>query len=879
MILQALTVITRGLLALRYRVRVKGLRDVLAGRRRGVLFLPNHPALIDPVILLAHLWPYFRMRALADRRQTDRFFIRRVVGWLGAIRIDDITRDGSDARENVRDALDRCGGILREGGNLLLYPSGRAYRSRYERVGGSQAVETLLRLAPETRIVLVRTTGLWGSRFSRAWGTEPNVGRALGAGLQGLLASGLFFAPRRDVTVELLEPDDFPRNGTLREINRYLEEFYNAQAPPARYVPYSMWEADGARTMPEPRKPSGRADVRTVRDTTRQAVRQRLAEMTGRAEVAPSESLAADLGLDSLAMADLAAWLAEEFGAGVHDIDSLRSVGDVMLLADGEAGSAGQRSLEAVPDAWKLSQDPCVLEDPGGMSIPAAMLAQARRRADQAILADQISGVLTYRTVIRACFALRDDFSALPGLRVGLMFPASVGAAVCYMALLLAGKVPAMINWTLGRRNLAHTLDLADVRAVLTPEALLSRLRGQGVDLQPLENRLVTVEAIRAGLGLGRKLRAAAGARFSWRALQDAADAMAPDTEAAVLFTSGSEARPKAVPLSHRNMLTNVADAMGCFDLRKRDTLLGILPPFHSFGLTTSVVLPFATGLRVAYWPDPTDGATIGRMIDAYGTTLLATTPTFLGGVVRSSDPAELKSLRLVVSGAERCPPRLYDAIRQSCPQAVVMEGYGASECSPIIAVNREWDARAGTVGPVVPSLEYAIVDAERLEPVTAGEEGLLLVRGPSVFGGYLGADAPEAFLRYRDEQWYDTGDRVREDADGYLHFAGRMKRFVKRGGEMISLPAIEAALTDALAKRIDPEEGPALAVLARGEEKPELILATRLHIDRAEANDAIRAAGLSGLHAVQRVETMHDLPLLGTGKVDYQTLESTLPE
>jgi acyl-CoA synthetase (AMP-forming)/AMP-acid ligase II len=349
-----------------------------------------------------------------------------------------------------------------------------------------------------------------------------------------------------------------------------------------------------------------------------------------------------------------------------------------------------------------------------------------------------------------------------------------------------------------------------------------------------------------------------------------------PPEVAVVLFTSGSETVPKAVPLTHRNILTNIADCFALFRARPDDSILGILPPFHSFGLMTSVVLPLTLGCRVVHHPNPTDGAALGQTIDAYKPTLLMGTPTFLRGIVRASTKGQLASLRLVVSGAEKCGERVYRALAESCPQTVVLEGYGVTECSPVVAGNFESDARPGTIGRPVASVEVALVSPATGGRVEPGHDGVLLVRGPSLFGGYLNYDGPSPFVEFEGKSWYRTGDLIREAPDGWLTFAGRLQRFVKLGGEMVSLPAIEAALEPRLVS--DDDKGPSFAVAATPvEESPEIVLFSTKGIEREEANSIIRAAGLSGLHNIRRVIRVDELPLLGTGKTDYRGLADRL--
>jgi acyl-[acyl-carrier-protein]-phospholipid O-acyltransferase/long-chain-fatty-acid--[acyl-carrier-protein] ligase len=406
----------------------------------------------------------------------------------------------------------------------------------------------------------------------------------------------------------------------------------------------------------------------------------------------------------------------------------------------------------------------------------------------------------------------------------------------------------------------------------LTSGALLGRLAGRGIDLGELEDRFVRAEDLGRRIGTLRKLKAVAASRLSWSALH----CVRPAEPAVILFTSGSESLPKAVPLSHANILANMRDLCAHATLLRTDRMVGMLPPFHSFGLTVTVLLPLCVGIPAVYHADPTEAGMLARLIEAYKVTVVVGTPTFLHGIVRVADPQKLASLRLAVTGAEKCPDRVYEALARQCPQLTVLEGYGVTECSPVISVNDESAPVPGSIGKVLPSLDHALVDPETGERVAPGRQGMLLVRGPSVFGGYLHYDGAPPFVSFEGADWYRTGDLVSSDEAGVLSFRGRLKRFAKVGGEMISLPAIEGILE----AQYGSDEGPVLAVEATpDEDHPEIVLFATFDVDRAEANRQIREAGLSGLHSIRRVVRLDEIPLLGTGKTDYRALRRLLGE
>jgi len=867
-----LALIARRLLALRYRVRVTG--AAIAGNpgAPGILFMPNHPALIDPVIVLAHLHGKFGIRPLALEDQIDLPVIRELAELLGTLRVPVLSGLDEGGVKAVQRSLDLCIQALRLGENVLLYPAGRLMHHRLETLGGVSAAHRIISELPGIRVVLVRTTGLWGSCFGWALGSPPHLKDGLFGHLGGLLASAIFFAPKRHVEIELVEPDDLPRHGQRAELNSYLDRFYNHAAPPALYVPYSIWEKGGSRQIPEP-KLTAEQSAYDAPAATRQIVMARLRDATGIDGLKDEQELARDLGLDSLALTDILLWLEREFAVSVPGVEAVRTVGDLVMAACGAAAAESfDVQIRAPSAAWLQNQGDSRLQIPAGNSIQQVFLAQARRSPGRVIVADLQQGSRTYRDLITAIFALRSRVAALPGQYVGIMLPASVAADTLYFATLFAGKTPVMINWTAGARVVQLGLEMVGIQKILTAELLLRRLSSQGIDLGELKDRFVSLEKLTGTLRRAEKLAAAIRARLSWRGL---ARVTTTDT-AVVLFTSGSESLPKAVPLTHLNLLTNIRDALSSFEILQSDRMLGLLPPFHSFGLMGTLLLPILAGVRVVHHPNPNEVSALAKIIEKYRVTLLLGTPTFVANIVRASAGADLASLRLCVTGAEKCPRETYDSLKSRCPNAVILEGYGITECSPVVAVTREDDVQPGTIGKPLPSVTALVLDLDTGQPAAPGRTGMLLLRGPSIFGGYLNYSGPSPFQTFRGESWYRTGDLVKADDQNRLTFIGRLKRFVKIGGEMVSLPAIEDVLMSAYARQDD--KGAPLAVLPTADDQhPELVLFTIRPLDRAQVNKIIQEAGLSGLHNIRIVREISEIPVLGTGKTDYRALAQLL--
>jgi acyl-[acyl-carrier-protein]-phospholipid O-acyltransferase / long-chain-fatty-acid--[acyl-carrier-protein] ligase len=365
------------------------------------------------------------------------------------------------------------------------------------------------------------------------------------------------------------------------------------------------------------------------------------------------------------------------------------------------------------------------------------------------------------------------------GGTIGVMLPNSNGAAVTIIALMSAGRVPAMINFSAGAANILSACKAAQVETILTSRGFIEKGRLDAL-IAAIEGgvAIVYLEDIRPGISGLDKLRGL----LSWRR---ALARRNPDDPVAVLFTSGSEGTPKGVVLSSRNMLANAAQAAARIDFGRMDKVFNVLPLFHSFGLTVGFVLPLISGVRIYLYPSPLHYRLVPELVYGSNATILFGTDTFLAGYARSAHPYDFRSLRYVLAGAEP----VKEATRRIFMEKFglrILEGYGVTETAPVLALNTPMFNRFGTVGRILPGMEV------RLDPVPGIEDGgRLFVRGPNVMLGYLRAEHP-GVLEPPAEGWHDTGDIVSIDAEGFVTIKGRAKRFAKVGGEMISLAAVE---------------------------------------------------------------------------------------
>jgi acyl carrier protein len=886
-------IVARLLWKLRYKVTCKGLDEVkstLENNKKGALFLPNHPAVfIDPLVTTVPLLQAFSVRPLV----IEFMFYNPMVYWfirlVNALPMPTFATGYNPIKQKrAQKMLNKMSEGLKHGENFVIYPAGMTKQGPKEVIGGAFGAYQLISENPDANIVLVRLTGLWGSMFSRALshGDPVDMMQGIKKSFWILLKNLIFFTPRRKITLEFeLAPSDFPRQGSKNEINRYLEEWYNKPFPksgePLQLVSYSFWKNDIPKIGENEKE---QVELTEVTQDVKDAIIEKVAELAKRSknEILPSQQLLADLGLDSLDLAELVSFLESRYDVTGINPGDLTTVSRLFLVAM----KIYQKPEVKDPDwnvrSWlkKEKAEPVTLPD--GDTIPEVFLRMCDQKLFDIACADPRSGIYTYRMVKMKALLMSEKIRKMPGERIGILLPSSVGVQILVLACLLADKTPVMINWTIGGRHLDTVVDVSGIQAVLTSWTFLDNL--ENVDISRIEEMLVVLEELKVEISLFDVLKAHKDSFRSSKtllALPKFQHLQEHDgkKEAVVLFTSGTEAMPKGVPLSHKNILSNQRASLQAIELVTTDTLLSMLPPFHSFGFAVTGLMPLLAGLKVVFYPNPTENKRLAKAIKKWQVTILASAPTFLKNILQAADQQMMTSLRLIVSGAEKAPDELFNLALKMAPTAKIIEGYGITECSPVLSLNLDGERRFG-VGKPLSNVMLKVVHHETHEPVEVDATGLVLASGPNIFNGYLNKSVSSPFLELSGTKWYITGDLGKLDEDGKLTLAGRLKRFVKVGGEMISLAAIEEALNSNISEIEKKQfEIPPVAVCAGKEDggRPKLTLFTSYPLEVLEVNQILRQKGFSNLVKIDAVCKLDEIPMTATGKVAYRNLESML--
>ncbi len=861
----------RAVLALRYRVTVVG-RDEASRGPGPFLVLPNHIAYSDPPNILVHLWLRFRMRPMLLETNFQNPVLAPFGYLLYAIKVPDLSSASAAGRQRAEAAVATAIAALRAGDNVVLWPSGRLTRDGSEHLGGARGVSDILTAVPTATVVLVRSRGLWGSSFSWANGVRPRLVRGLTRGAGLFLANLVVFMPRRRVTMTLEAFPPGQRPAPTREaINPWLDAWFNADVPAETptFVPYHF--AFGPRTHDFPPPPVASVSGGNVSEAVRHAVAEIVAEKIkrplGPEEQTPGRSFQ-ELGIDSLDAMDIGLAVERRFGFSARQMPT--TLGGLWALASGQVAAG---VVKPAPAAWAAPTRPPQEIEFLGTTIPEAVLNRVLKNPKDVAVADDLAGVMTYERLLLGATLLADRFAAIDGKPVGLMLPASVAGVTSLLGLHLAGKLPVILNWTTGPANMAHAVKVVGVTVVVTSRQFIDRtqITVPGATFYYLED-------VRQSVTKFEKVwRLLSVTLFRTRTVRRRLARLAtqPDDPAVVLFTSGSEKEPKAVPLTHANVIEDLKGAAPLFEIDRHNSGLVFLPLFHSFGHTVTGLLPLFIGLKVVYHPDPTDAGALAGKCAAYQTTILAATPTFLGYLFEKAKPGELSSLRVIILGAEKCPDWMFDKAKQLAPDAVILEGYGITECAPVVSLNPRNAPKRGTIGKPLLNVEVAVRDLETDERLPNEHMGMLHVSGPNVFPGYLGGDVPPPFREFDGKTWYVTGDLAELDADGYIVFHGRLKRFLKAGGEMISLPQLE----EPFARKYPPtDQGPRVAVEGiETDTGRRVVLFTTEALDLKEANALLQAEGFRGVMRLDAVERIDRVPTLGTGKTDYKVLKARL--
>lgn len=872
----------RTMLNLRYKVNISG-EDILK-TDSPKLFLPNHQAHADPQIISTLIFKHSSFVPIVSARFFEIPIIKSVFTKLKAVPISNIQSSEKIEKDAIHKVVEKAEGILKDGGNVLIYPSGQLAGQGFEKIFNKSTAYNIVKTMPDNaRVIGIRINGLWGSITSKAWtGDIPPLLQIFMKGFLYLIGNLFFFIPKREVNIEFVDITKIAvanaKEGK-KPFNDGLEKFYNIKDEEALFLKHFFLAPTLKRDLPakiigsvKEVESTNTIDTKEIPQKILEEVKEIIAIETGMdtETLSIASNLTLDLGVDSLVLVGLVSGIESKFGSSYGgDFAQLKTIGDLCLIALKKTNVLEELKPSTLAQSGEVRTT--LMIDPN-ITIRDQFIRTCLENKKAPIAYDKMMGSNTRKDLLlKALVVSKLIRKNVKEKHVGVMLPALESTTLLIFAIYFAGKIPVMLNWTVGKKMLQSCIDSVGLKKIITATAFFEKVEDQ-LPANFKEICLFFDKEIKT-VKLSTKL----SALFESLMPKLFYPENRLDDTAVILFTSGSETVPKAVPLSHKNIMSDIWGLLDTIEIFNTDIFLGFLPPFHSFGFTVLSILPTISGAKVAYTPDPKDSREIVKILRHTQASILLATPTFLKLIMSAANDEDFNSVRLGVTGAESLHPSIASQFKQKTDGvALMLQGYGITECSPVLSLTSAKTKDIKSVGQFISGVSHHILDLSNNRVLPNGREGMIVVSGPSVFNGYLDPSIETPFVSIEGKQFYKTGDLGYIDKEGDLFITGRLKRFVKVGGEMVSLPAIESALLEKFGS-LD-EQIIAVEADETGD-KPKIIMFSMKEISLKEVNTYLHEQGFSNLMKINKVRIVDKIPLLGTGKTDYKQLKQMAEE
>lgn len=874
------------LLSIRYDIKITWLENM--EKDKSHLILPSHVALMDPVIMFTYLSEKGKINPVMTESYFKIPVLKSFFKSIWAVSVPDLEKD-SNKNLDTKELMKSVKESLEKWNNILLYPQWALARQWFQSIIGKKSAFFAVEELPEnSKILTVNIRWLRGSRSgrSRTW-HSPNLFSFLLKGLWFTLANLFFFVPKRTIEIEISDATTnlkkVAKKG-LDSFNQELEKIYNAKwEEELRYIS-GLCRYNTVKNHQEPKVIIGSiADLKKWSfDWKTDIPDEILSKITNIIkEIKPDYNKKIDLNtnlildclFDSLDMANVKTRVQSEFSNSSNPpLMDLKTVGDLAMMALGKSNT----TEELKPCEWKISEDEELIHDyikpliSDKSTILSVMKDAFKNSKSDTFCYDQLFWVQTKKDFLIKAYLIADILKKLPGEKIAIMLPALSATTLLVTWCYLANKVPVMLNWTQSEEAFAHCLNSQKVKTILTAKSFFQKIQTSW--LQKYE--MTYFEELLKNVSLWKKVKAVFNS-IMFKIPTNISKV------AVILFTSWSESLPKTVELTHQNILHDLLGALWNVGARKDSVEIWFLPPFHSFGFALWLALPLISGMRIVYTPDPNDGTSIAKLINHTKSTLLAATPTFLRRIIQSAKDNQLNSLLISIVWAEKCPDEVFKELWKKAKNAEIIEWYGITECSPVIAVNpiKKWaKIKKWTVWLPIVWEDVRIISIESWEDCKTWKEWMIYVHGKNVFGWYIDKKLESPFIEMDGKQWYKTGDLWFFDKDWYLTISWRLKRFVKIAGEMISLPSIESVLS----RKYKSESG-LENIAIEATENPDwtatFTLFTTEYLEVSEVNSYLHQEWISNLINISKIQKLEEIPLLWTGKVDHVSLKKLLEE
>lgn len=871
------------LLKIRYRVEITGL-DLLE-KEKSHLILPSHVALMDPVIIYSYLREKWNIRPIISETYykaplLHTFF--RVIQAVPVVDLEKHDKDNLDTEQLLNCMIDS----LSSNWNVLLYPQWEMARQWFQSIIGKKTAYYVVQNLPkDVKILTININWLWWSRSSWAWNWKsPKLGCFLLKWLLFTIANLFCFVPKRNVKIEIQDKTNelkkICKKG-VNDFNQELEKIYNIKweekieyiswlsryntVKNHKYPEKIQWSITDKKWNPLKSYSDVPEDIlKKITDVIQKI------KVDYKWKIEANTNLVLDCLFDSLDMAELKTTVQSLFKESSNPpLLDLKTVWDVALMAMWQ--SVINEELKPCNRVYSNNKTllynrlkPLINKDSTILSIMKYTFSNG---LDESFCYDQTFWIQTKKDFLIRVYLIADILKTFPWNKIAIMLPSLSATSLIIAACYIADKVPVMLNRTQSEEAFKHCLKSQEIDIILTSKTFFKQIQTPWLK----KYNMTFFEELLSKISIYKKIKA----------FMQAKNFHIPSKiqkTAVVLFTSWSEALPKTVELTHQNILQDILWAVGNVWVTSQDIEIAYLPPFHSFGFVIGTIVPLISWMRVVFTPDPNDSRSIANLISHTKSSLLASTPTFLRWIIQSAEKDQINSLRIAIVWAEKCSKDLFLKLAKLAPSASIIEWYGITECSPIIAVNplrRNMQIKRWTVGLPILWEKIKILDIDSLKELPPKKEWMIYVRWTNIFAGYWDKWLESPFVAIDGEQRYKTWDLWFLDNDWYLTISWRLKRFVKIAWEMISLPAIETTL----AKKWKTQTGEECFSL-EAEEKDwdvKLTLFTIENIDLREVNAYLHEQWASNLVHIDEIRQIYEIPMLWTWKVDHVKLQKIM--
>lgn len=869
------------ILKLRYKFNVKWFEKI--DSKKQYIVFPNHQALVDPQIVFSLIWRKISLSPVVTETFYNMPVLNILFKMIWAVSMWDVSKWISGLKE-INEAFKNIELWLNEWKNILLYPAWQLYSQWYEVIKWKKRAYNLVSKIKDKEnidIIVIKTTGLWWSHWSKAWNWEtPNFAITLIKSIFILIWNILLLTPKREVNIEIENYSEKLKNiDDINEFNQILEDFYNKDwKEDIKYKKHFFYYNNTANK--EIPKISGSIenlniiDEKLISDEIKNKIIEKVIQMKeiSNKNLWLNTNLITDTYFDSLDMAEIKSFIQINFSMSSNPpISELKTIWDLAYMAIWK--SATNEELKSC--MWTEKQEEKTIEriisenkeilweNTNILSLFKKIFSQNK---NDSFVYDTIFWLQSKKDFLIKAYLISSYIKKIDWKYIWIMLPSVSSASLIIISTYLAWKIPVMLNWTVWETALLHCVKFANINNILTSKNFYEKAKNDWTE--KIKDKYIFLEELLKNVSISSKLKALINSIFFCIPKIKYTDT------AVLLFTSGSESLPKAVSLTHKNLITDIVWALHHFPITNKDKLIWFLPPFHSFWFTINTIMPLISWLNIAYTPDPNDSKTISNLIKHCNITTLTATPTFLKMILQVAIKDDLKSLKYAVVWAEKCPETLAENFKNYCPNWKILEWYWITECSPVISINPPNNPKLWSVWLAIYGSKIKILSLENKSELEIWKEWMIYYKWDNIFSWYLDDNLESPFDDINWELYYKTWDLWYLDNDWYLYITWRLKRFIKIAWEMISLPFIEWILN----KKYGSDTELKLAIEALEEKwnvKIVLFWVDDLNLD--EVSSYLRESWVSNLVKISQIIKLDSIPVLWTWKTDYKILKGMI--